>query len=58
MMVGFACAFRFESAVGVALLAAAANVLFGEVVGPASLRAALTRAGEIVEAPAAEDTAS
>lgn len=47
MSVGLAFALRFHGAVGaVVLTAAAAITLFGEFVGPASLRAALARAGE------------
>lgn len=55
MSVGLAFALRFQGAVGAVVLAAAAVItLFGEFVGPASLRAALARAGEIRdEAPAA-----
>ena len=47
MSVGLAFALRFQGAVGAVVLAAAAAItLFGEFVGPASLRAALARAGE------------
>jgi hypothetical protein len=48
MSVGLAFALRFHGAVGAVVLAAATAItLFGEFVGPASLRAALARAGEI-----------
>jgi hypothetical protein len=54
LAVGLAYALRFPGPVGDVVLAAAAVVtLFGEFVGPASLRWALARAGEIPdEAPA------
>jgi Kef-type K+ transport system membrane component KefB len=53
MSIGLAFALRFHGATGAVVLAAAAVMtLFGEFVGPASLRAALARAGEIPDAPA------
>jgi Kef-type K+ transport system membrane component KefB len=46
--VGLAFALRFHGPVGAVVLAAAVVIaLFGEFVGPASLRAVLTRAGEL-----------
>ena len=55
MAVGLACSFRLPSATGTLVLAvAAANVLFGELVGPASLRRALARVGEIAEPASVE----
>jgi Kef-type K+ transport system membrane component KefB len=48
MSLGLAFALRFPGAIGAVVLATAAGVtLFGELVGPASLRAVLTRAGEM-----------
>jgi Kef-type K+ transport system membrane component KefB len=54
MSIGLAFALRFPGAVGGAVLAAAAVVtVAGEIIGPASLRACLRRAGEVPEpAPA------
>lgn len=54
MSVGLAFALRFPGVVGSVVLASAAVItLFGEFVGPAALRAALSRAGETRdEAPA------
>lgn len=50
LSIGLAFALRFPGPVGdVVLATAAAITLFGEFVGPASLRAALTRAGETQE---------
>ncbi len=55
--VGLACAFRLPGDAGMpVLVAAAACVLFGELVGPLSLRRALVRVAEIQE-PAAEASA-
>jgi hypothetical protein len=55
MAFGLAFALRFPSFVGSSVLAIAAVVaLFGELVGPTSLHAALKRAGEIDAAGAAE----
>jgi Kef-type K+ transport system membrane component KefB len=54
MSIGLTFALRFPGAVGGVVLAAAAVVtVVGEIVGPASLRACLRRAGEVPE-PAAE----
>lgn len=54
MSVGLAFALRFRDAAGAVVLASSAVItLFGEFVGPVSLRSALARAGEISdEAPA------
>ncbi|MFT3773563.1 MAG: cation:proton antiporter [Minicystis sp.] len=50
MSIGLAFALRFRGPVGEAVLvAAAAMTLLGELIGPASLRAALARAGETRE---------
>lgn len=52
MSVGLAFSLRFPGPVGSLVLACAAAItLFGEVVGPASLRNVLTRAGETKEDP-------
>jgi hypothetical protein len=59
MSIGLAFALRFPGPVGASVLAVAASVtLFGELAGPASLRAALARAGEIPEAPASPQPAA
>jgi Kef-type K+ transport system membrane component KefB len=56
LLVGLACAYRFQDGIGpLALLAAVLNVLLGELVGPVSLRACLQRAGEIGDLPSAEE---
>lgn len=48
MAVGLACTLRFPGPIGDAVLALAAiNVVFGELVGPATLRRTLRLAGEI-----------
>jgi hypothetical protein len=50
MAFGLAFALRFDDAIGhMVLVVAAAITLFGELVGPTSLRLALKRAGEIEE---------
>lgn len=50
MSVGLAFALRFPGPIGAVVLATAAGItVFGELVGPASLRAVLTRAGETRE---------
>jgi len=55
LAIGLAYALRFPGPVGDVVLAAAALVtLFGEFVGPASLRWALARAGEVPEDPPAK----
>jgi Kef-type K+ transport system membrane component KefB len=52
MSIGLAFALRFPGPVGGLVLACAAAItLFGELVGPASLRSALTRAGETRDDP-------
>lgn len=52
LAIGLSCALRLKAEAGALVLAAAAaNVLFGELVGPASLRRALERAGEIGATP-------
>jgi Kef-type K+ transport system membrane component KefB len=54
MSIGLAFTLRFPGPVGGLVLASAAAVtLFGELVGPASLRSALTRAGETSDDPPA-----
>jgi hypothetical protein len=59
MTVGLAFALRFPGTVGNAVLAAAATVtIFGEFVGPTSLRLALKQAGEIKAADAGRAEAS
>jgi hypothetical protein len=53
--VGLAFASRFEGAAGESVLAVAVGLaILGELVGPAGLRRALTRAGEITEPAPAE----
>jgi hypothetical protein len=53
MSIGLTFALRFPGLVGDSVLATTATLaLFGELVGPASLTAALRHAGEIVEMPA------
>jgi Kef-type K+ transport system membrane component KefB len=55
MALGLACALRLKAETGALVLtAAAAQVLFGELVGPSSLRRALERSGEITRAPTSE----
>ena len=52
MSIGLAFAIRFPGPIGDAVLATAAvATVVGEILGPASLRAALKRAGEIGEGP-------
>jgi Kef-type K+ transport system membrane component KefB len=52
MSIGLAFALRFPGAVGGAVLAAAAvATVAGEIIGPASLRACLRRAGEVLDEP-------
>ena len=58
MSIGLAFTLRFPGPVGGLVLASAAAItLFGELVGPASLRTALTRAGETSEDPPAPQPA-
>jgi Kef-type K+ transport system membrane component KefB len=59
MSIGLAFALRFPGPVGGLVLACAAAItLFGELVGPAALRSALTRAGETRDDPPPEVKAS
>ncbi|MFO0552148.1 MAG: potassium transporter Kef [Polyangiaceae bacterium] len=51
MTAGFACALRFPGFIGSAVLTIAiVNVVLGEIVGPAMLRRALKRVGEVSDA--------
>lgn len=56
--VGLACAFQLAPPYGnMVLLAACTSILFGELLGPTSLRRALDRAGELPQPPEPERTA-
>lgn len=57
LAIGLSVALRFKSSVGdVTLVVAAALALFGEAIGPLSLRRALERAGELGAPPASPRT--
>lgn len=59
ILVGLSYALRFPDGAGPMVLAIAlVQTLLGEALGPAALRAALQQAGEILEAPAAADSAA